>query len=62
MRQVAERLQVSAKTVRRLVTSGRLPGLRIGGQYRVDSAELEAWIRQQAVRDGDSADPKGGKG
>ncbi|MDP6560270.1 MAG: helix-turn-helix domain-containing protein, partial [Candidatus Binatia bacterium] len=33
--QVAERLQVSEKTVRRMLVSGELPGYKFGGQYRI---------------------------
>jgi len=47
--QVAEKLQVSEKTVRRMLLSGELPGYKIGGQYRIKPAELEAWIADQAI-------------
>jgi excisionase family DNA binding protein len=55
--QVAERLQVSEKTVRRMLVSGELPGYKFGGQYRIKPAELEAWIAEQAI---DSASTEGG--
>ena len=42
--QVAERLTVSPKTVRRLVERGDLPALRIGGSVRVDPDELCTWL------------------
>ena len=47
--QVAEKLQVSEKTVRRMLVSGELPGYKIGGQYRIKPAELESWIAEQAI-------------
>jgi excisionase family DNA binding protein len=47
--QVAEKLQVSEKTVRRMLISGELPGYKIGGQYRVGPTELAAWIEDQAI-------------
>ena len=47
--QVAEKLQVSEKTVRRMLVSGELPGYKIGGQYRIKAAELESWIAEQAI-------------
>jgi excisionase family DNA binding protein len=40
----AERLAVSEKTVRRLIATGNLPALRVGGQIRVDADELERWL------------------
>jgi excisionase family DNA binding protein len=42
--QTAERLTVSEKTVRRLISSGNLPALRVGAQLRVDADELERWL------------------
>jgi excisionase family DNA binding protein len=44
VRSVADRLSVSEKTVRRLIESGRLPAVRVGGQVRIDPDELEAWL------------------
>ena len=44
VREVAERLAVSEKTVRRLIERGELPVLRVGVQIRVDAAQLEAWL------------------
>ena len=29
--------------------NGELPGYKIGGQYRIKPAELEAWISEQAI-------------
>jgi excisionase family DNA binding protein len=42
--QVAERLAVCEKTVRRLIEKSDLPVLRVGAQIRVDAAQLEAWL------------------
>lgn len=42
--QVAERLAVSELTVRRMLTSGRLPGYKVGKLWRVDSDRLEQFI------------------
>jgi excisionase family DNA binding protein len=51
-RETATRLRVSEATVRRLVRRGELPHLRVGSQIRVDSAELEAWLRRDVSDDG----------
>jgi excisionase family DNA binding protein len=54
--QVAQRLTVSAKTVRRLVERGELPALRIGSSVRVDPDELRTWLYDVATaRDGRTA-------
>lgn len=41
--QVAERLGLHARTVRNYVRDGRLPAVRIGKQYRIAHADLEAF-------------------
>lgn len=49
VREFAERLSISSKTVRRLIDSGQLPIHRIGGQIRIaetDAARFVARRRQ----------------
>jgi excisionase family DNA binding protein len=43
--ETAQELRVSEKTVRRLISKGELPALRVGGQVRVDPVELDQWLR-----------------
>ncbi|HCS53785.1 MAG TPA: hypothetical protein DIW81_19720 [Planctomycetaceae bacterium] len=47
--QVAEYLSVCPRTVRELIVSGELTGVRIRGQYRIDSEELQNYIKQQTI-------------
>jgi len=60
IRQVADRLQVSVSTVRRLIGAGRLAVVNIGSGtykiYRVPVADLEAFIdeRKQPSNSGGS--------
>lgn len=42
----AERLDVSAKTVRRLIDRGLLPFARIGRAVKIPAEALEAYIRE----------------
>lgn len=44
LREVAATLQVSEKTVRRLVASRRLPCLRVGRQLRFAPSDLLRWV------------------
>jgi excisionase family DNA binding protein len=44
LREVAGKLAVSEKTVRRFIDSGQLPALRVGRQLRVDPEELQRWL------------------
>ena len=39
--EVAEYLRIHQYTVRRLARAGKLPGFKIGGQWRFDQQELE---------------------
>jgi excisionase family DNA binding protein len=45
--EAARRLSVSERTVRRMLASGRLPGIRLGGPgtpVRIDPEEFERWL------------------
>jgi excisionase family DNA binding protein len=45
IRQVAERLQVSTKTISRRIDDGSLPAIRLGDKtIRIDEAELQKYI------------------
>jgi excisionase family DNA binding protein len=46
--EVAERLNISLITVRRLIERGELPSLKIGKVRRVKPADLEAYLRKAA--------------
>lgn len=46
LREIAERLNVSEKTVRRLVATRELAAVRVGAQLRIDADHLEDWISQ----------------
>ena len=39
--QVAKLLQIHVVTVRRLIKAGKLPAVRIGGQWRLDPADIK---------------------
>ena len=44
---VAEILNISARQAYSLVNSGDLPAIRVGGQWRVEATELEAYIQRK---------------
>ena len=48
---VATRLGVSVRFVRRLVAERRIPYLKVGKFVRFDPRELEEWIDECRVRD-----------
>jgi excisionase family DNA binding protein len=45
--QTAEHLQVSTKTIRRWIKAGDLIAHRLGRQWRISHADLQAFIRMR---------------
>jgi excisionase family DNA binding protein len=58
--EVAEQLRVSTMTVYRLIRRGELPAVRVGRNYRVRTADLEAYLAGHVVDPSavDVADPR----
>lgn len=50
LRDVARYLQVTEKTVYRMVRAGRLPGRRVGGLWRFRRADLDSWFEAEMPR------------
>ena len=46
-KQLIELLQLDRTTVYRMLSEGRLPGFKVGGQWRFSRQEIEAWLREQ---------------
>ena len=42
--QVAEKLQMNARVIRRMLTAGKLPGRRIGRLWRVSAVDLKTFM------------------
>ena len=47
IRDVAEYLKVTGKTVYGLAQKRKIPGFKVGGQWRFRRADLDAWIEDQ---------------
>jgi excisionase family DNA binding protein len=45
LQQAAELLQVSERTIQRMVKRGEMPGAQIGGQWRFDREQVKALVR-----------------
>ncbi len=50
IRQLAEYLMVSEKTVYRMLDRNQLPGMRIGAQWRFRKADIDAWLTEEVRR------------
>jgi excisionase family DNA binding protein len=47
--QLAERLGITVRHVRRLVAERRLPYYKVGRLVRFDSAEIEQWLQTRRI-------------
>ncbi len=47
--EVASRFGVTPSTVYRLVQQGKLPGFKIGGQWRFSEHSLKSWVVDQVT-------------
>ena len=46
MKQAAELLQVSTRTLHRMVKKGEVPSRQVGSQWRFHREQLKDWVRQ----------------
>ena len=58
--EVAERLQVSMPTVRRMVKDGRIKSIRVGRVIRVRPIDLESYIQTSIKAAGQATNLTGG--
>ena len=49
--EAAHLLQVSTKTLQRMIRSGELPALKVGGQWRLRESQLMLWIQSREGAD-----------
>lgn len=47
LKEVAEHLKLAEKTAYRLAAEGKLPGFKVGGSWRFQKVDVEAWIEKQ---------------
>lgn len=53
---VSERLNVSERTVRNLIYSGKLPAFKIGGTYRINETDLNEFINSSKIKNEEKGD------
>jgi excisionase family DNA binding protein len=56
-KQLLELLQLDRTTVYRMLSEGRLPGFKIGGQWRFSRQEIEAWMKERGTESPSPARP-----
>jgi excisionase family DNA binding protein len=48
IKDVAEYLKVTERTIYRLAAAKKIPAFKVGGSWRFSRADIEAWIREQS--------------
>jgi excisionase family DNA binding protein len=64
IKQVADYLKVTERTIYRLAAAKKIPAFKVGGTWRFSRAGIESWIREQSsLGPGHDAalPPKGGR-
>lgn len=47
VKEVANYLKIHPITAARLAREGKIPGFKVGGQWRFDKSEIEGWRKNQ---------------
>ena len=50
IKEVAEYLKLTERTLYRLVQEGKLPGFKVGNSWRFKQADIDRWIEDQKER------------
>lgn len=50
IRQVAEYLKVTERTIYRLAAAKKIPAFKVGGAWRFRKADIDGWIGAQATQ------------
>lgn len=53
--EVARLLRINERTVKRLATQHKLPGFRVGGQWRFRQKAIDEYIRKQEQSTGEES-------
>ena len=64
IKQVAEYLKVTERTIYRLAAVKKIPAFKVGGTWRFSRADIDRWIAQQSSvdhGDGSHGSAKGGR-
>ncbi|MBK6907827.1 MAG: helix-turn-helix domain-containing protein [Rhodocyclaceae bacterium] len=51
IKEVADFLKVTERTIYRLAAAKQIPAFKVGGSWRFSQADIAEWIKQQAVDD-----------
>jgi excisionase family DNA binding protein len=49
IREVADYLKVTERTIYRLAAAKKMPAFKIGGSWRFSRQDIDSWIKQQSM-------------
>lgn len=52
IKQVADFLKVTERTIYKLAAAKKIPAFKVGGTWRFSKAEINQWIQRQQKEDG----------
>ena len=52
IKDVAEYLKVTERTIYRLDAAKKIPAFKVGGSWRFSQADIDRWIQEQSSTDG----------
>lgn len=61
VREVAEFLKVTERTIYRLATEGQIPSFKVGGSWRFQRSDLIQWMNEQAKGHAERGDQPNGE-
>jgi excisionase family DNA binding protein len=50
IKQVADYLKVTERTIYRLAAAKKIPAFKVGGTWRFSRATIESWIKEQSLK------------
>jgi len=57
IKQVADYLKVTERTIYRLAAAKKIPAFKVGGTWRLSRADIDRWIKRQSSEVQDNDDP-----
>lgn len=62
IKQVADYLKVTERTIYRLAAAKKIPAFKVGGTWRFSRVDIDRWITQQSSVDQGSVHPDSSRG
>ena len=62
IKQVADYLKVTERTIYRLAAAKKIPAFKVGGTWRFSRADIDSWIKQQSMEGLASGRERGWRG